>query len=110
VIYQAVETDAKEMGTAKTVAETLHAHYPGHLWMVMCRDGLIVIKNLHISHRYGMVMKQSDMYSAAELQRQVIRNGGEFLERAKLEHVSEGQRARQLEGAEKWKPWEAIGA
>lgn len=110
MLYQATETDAEEMGTAKDVAEALHTHYPGHLWAVTIKQGMVIVKNLHISHRYCMVFPMSDAYSSSELGRLVMLYAGEFLERAGLRHVSEGQRARHLEGAAKWKPWEAIGA
>ena len=64
-----------EMAVAKQVAEDLHSAYPGHAWAVTVRGGAIIIKQ------------------------EVIRAGGEILERARLERgMRTDQAVTQVDG------------
>lgn len=80
-----------DMLLAKQIAETLMAHYPHpHLWAVTCEGhtGIATIKNLNLSGTWGYVLKLPKLYSASSLTKDVIRAGGEILERF---HMDRGQ-------------------
>lgn len=68
---------------ARTLAEALHRHYPGHLWGVNAdgRRGIITIHDLYLSGQWGYVLKLADVYSISSLERDAVRAGGEILER-----------------------------
>ncbi len=73
-----------DMLLAKQIAETLMAHYPyPHLWAVSCegRTGIATIKNLNLNGQWGYVLKLPKLYSASSLAKDVVRAGGEILER-----------------------------
>lgn len=99
MIYQAETKEVSDMTMAKEVAETLHAHYPGHLWAVTIRDGALVIKNLYLSSLWGMVLHIANITDASIRRKKVIRAGGEFLERANLRRGKyDGQDVKNVEG------------
>lgn len=75
--------DVRDMTIAKDVAETLHKHYPGHLWAVSVKSGVIFIRNLSISSSHGMCV-HLDSYYADPSNLKIIRFAGELLERANL--------------------------
>lgn len=77
----AKETQANQM-IAKTIAETLNKHYPGHAWMVTASvmQGVVWIYNLKLSSEYGYVLHIDDLQQDPSM-RLTIRAGGEFLER-----------------------------
>lgn len=73
-----------DMLLAKQIAEKLMEHYPHpHLWAVTCegRTGIATIKNMNLSGQYGYVLKLPKLYSASSLAKDVVRAGGEILER-----------------------------
>lgn len=93
MIVQAETAETLDMGMAKEIAETLHAHYPGHLWAVNVKSGVAIIKDLCVSSLYGYVLKYADIVSdAGTRKKSVINAGGEILERAGL---NRGQRTEQ---------------
>jgi hypothetical protein len=99
VIVQADTQEAQDMTLAKDAAETLHAHYPGHLWAVTVQGGCMVIKNLFLSSLYGMVLHVKNITDAAIRKKRVIRAGGELLERANLKRGSyTGEEVKSVEG------------
>jgi hypothetical protein len=71
--------------TAKQMAETLHSHYPGHLWAVTCEGlkGIATVRNLRLSGRWGFVIKLRDLKADPGM-KEVIRAGGELLERYRV--------------------------
>lgn len=75
-----------ELGLAKQMAEALHGAYPGHLWGVCVseRTGMADIRNLALSGQWGYRLKLKDHYSASEWRAEVIRAGGEILERFRV--------------------------
>lgn len=77
---------ANDMLTAKSMAEALHQAYPGHLWAVTCdgKTGMADIRNLGLSGSWGFRLKLKHIYSASEFKRDVLRGGGELLERYRL--------------------------
>jgi len=74
-----------DMVTARNMAETLHKHYPGHLWAVTCEGtkGIATVRNMALSGNWGFVLKLSRVYSDTHL-RCVVKSGGELLERFNL--------------------------
>lgn len=74
---------ANDYVMAKHMAETLHSHYPGQRWAVTCegRTGLMTIRNLWCSGTYGYVLKIGEVYSISQLTKDVVKAGGEILER-----------------------------
>ena len=83
-----------EMAVAKQVAEDLHSTYPGHMWAVTVRGGAVVIKDLFVSSLYGYVLKMDAIkHDAKVMKQEVLRAGGEILERARLER---GMRTDQV--------------
>jgi hypothetical protein len=74
---------ANEMVMARTVAEALNKHYPGHLWAVAVEDARLIIKNLYLSGEWGFVIIIPEIYSISSLEKQAINAGGELLERYK---------------------------
>lgn len=77
---------ANDMVMAKEMADALHTAYPGHLWAVTCdgKSGMADVRNLFLSGQWGFRLKLHAIYSGSEFKREVIRAGGELLERFKL--------------------------
>lgn len=75
-----------DIANAKMAAEALHAAYPGHLWGVACdvRTGFMDIRNLGLSGNWGFRIRLSKIYTHSALKRDVLRAGGELLERYNL--------------------------
>lgn len=71
-----------DLDTARSIAETLHRHYPGHLWAVHAsgETGIATIHNLRLSGRWGFVIRLLELQQDPGL-RMVVRAGGELLER-----------------------------
>lgn len=72
--------------TARTMAEALHAAYPGHFWAVSCdgKTGMADVRNLALSGNWGFRIKLSGIYSASQFKKDVVKAGGEILERFSL--------------------------
>jgi hypothetical protein len=79
----AVETCAHDMVLAKEIASTLTNHYAGWAWAVNVdgRNGVANIQNLMLHGQMGYVLKLVNIYSASDFKRDVIKAGGEILER-----------------------------
>lgn len=91
-IFQAAETDAADMWLAKEVGETLEKHYPGWLWAVKIKGGILFIQSLIVCEQLSMSVKNSAaigmvihlnniMHDAKVRGRKVVMGAGEFLER-----------------------------
>lgn len=76
---------ATGMFLVKRVAETLHKHYPGHLWAVNINEegGVITVMNLALSGKWGFLLKLKAVQEDPDL-KSVMRAGGELLERYRL--------------------------
>jgi hypothetical protein len=79
-------TVAHDHAVAKEMADALLAHYPGHLWAVSADSstGMCDIRNLLLSGEWGYRLKLPKIYSASAFRADVIRAGGEILERFRL--------------------------
>lgn len=70
---------------ALEMLHTLTQAYPGHSWFVKITGGIVHVKNLDMSDKWGMALHYSQMKNdAAERKRELLRAGGEFLERANV--------------------------
>lgn len=109
MLLQGHTQDIRDMDIAKDVAESLHKHYPGHLWAVSVQGGIVYIRNLAVSHSHGMVVHLSSYY-ADPGNRKIITSAGELLERAHLKRGADnGDQAIILEGvAEKYQPRDGL--
>ena len=72
--------------TARHMAEALHAAYPGHFWAVSCdgKVGFADVRNLALSGNYGFRIRLANIYSASQFKKDVLKAGGEVLERYRL--------------------------
>lgn len=84
IAQEAPDTIA-DFDMAKRIAETLHAHYPGHLWGVKCshEQGIATVLNLRLSGRWGFVIHLRKILDDPSL-KTVITAGGEILERYRM--------------------------
>ena len=99
--------EMQDMTMAKDIAETLFIKYPGYMWGVNVKSGIAIIKCLNVSSLWGFVLKYKDIsHDAGFRQKEVIRAGGEILERAKLERGErvKGEMAVAVEGIDNYKP------
>lgn len=65
---------------AKRVLATLHQHYPGHVWGVEVDGAMINVRNKRLVSEYGYRINTL-LHSDAGLDVEVMRAGGEVLER-----------------------------
>ena len=78
------DADAAAAETFRDIAgETLKQAYPGYYWgvRVLSTQGVMQIVLLSATSRYGFTLKLADIYSASDLSKEVMRAGGEMLER-----------------------------
>lgn len=99
-MYQTDTEEVQDLSLAKDIAETLHAHYPGHLWAVTVKGGAVFIKNLYISDRFGMCLHYNNIKGdAGHRKKRVINAAGEFLERAYMKRGAyEGRAVKKVDG------------
>jgi hypothetical protein len=86
---------------AREIVNTLSTAYPGHGWFVLIKGGVVQVKNLDWSDKWGMVLHYTQLTGdAAVLKRQLITSAGEFLERANVKRGAKMQQevVRQIEG------------
>lgn len=107
MLAMASTEEAQDMTMAKDIAETLFKHYPGYMWAVNVKSGIALIKCLNISSLYGFVLKYKDIKDDAGFrQKEVLRAGGELLERAKMNRGArqEGSKVLTVDGIADYKP------
>ena len=73
-----------ELSLLRQVMSTLMRYYGGYVWDVHVNGGVIKILNQSLSGKWGFILKQRDYATASELEKQVMRAGGELLERFNL--------------------------
>lgn len=78
--------ELSDLSTSRQVSERLNASFPGYLWAVHCqwRQGILIVRNLSVSAKYGFVIKLLPIASASELEALAVKAGGEILERFRL--------------------------
>lgn len=82
---ESIEISANELVFAKEAAEALHTHYPGHLWAVSVNGGMLDIRNLMLSEKYGYRLRIPATYSMSDFKQRALMAGGEILERFKVQ-------------------------
>lgn len=80
-LVESPQLEANELIIARLIAETLHKHYPGHLWAVAVEENRLIIKDLYLSGEWGFVLFLTNVYSISSLIKDAVRAGGEILER-----------------------------
>ncbi len=104
---------ASDLALCGRAADKLNDHYPGHLWAVHLNSdktgGVLVIRNLAHSTRYGYVLHLDKLHEDPDLKK-VMRAGGEILERANQKRqVWDGQDVHHIEGIpDKEQPFRGI--
>jgi hypothetical protein len=75
--------DPYDQAICEQAARCLVTHYPGYDWLVEAdyRKGFIDIRNVSLDGQMGCRIKMSGYASASELDKIVMRYGGEILER-----------------------------
>lgn len=73
---------AHEMSVCKRVGDVLHKHYPGHMWGVNMKQGVIQVMNFALSGQWGFQIKEENLDPEDKV---VIAEGGELLERFNVE-------------------------
>ena len=73
-----IQNSLNELLLSKKVGEHLNKHYPGHLWAVHVRGGVVMVQNLLLSGKWGFILKEKDLDPDLKM---VMRAGGELLER-----------------------------
>jgi hypothetical protein len=86
LITDAPQAAINDFVMAKNMADTLHKHYPKHIWAVTCEGdrGIATIRNLSLSGDWGFILHLDAQYSASHWDRKVINAGGEILERFRV--------------------------
>lgn len=84
IVTDAPQIAANDLIAAKNAADVLNRHYPGHLWAVSCDQGMLDVRNMALSGNWGFRVKLPVIYSASEFDRQIMRAGGEILERYRI--------------------------
>ena len=106
MIVTADAEDTLDMSVAKEVGEVLHDKYPGWLWAVTAKGGVVIVKCLNLSSLWGFVLKYKDIMQDAEVRkRKAVEAGGELLERCHMPRGPrpEGANPVVFEGARNWK-------
>lgn len=83
LLTDSAASSAFELTLSKQLADTLHKHYPGHLWgvHVNVNTGMVDILNFALSGKWGYRLKLADHVTSSEWDREAMRAGGEILER-----------------------------
>jgi hypothetical protein len=86
LITDAGDVDVNDFVLSKQMADTLHKAYPGHLWAVAVqgKQGIAKVYNLALSGQWGFLLKLKDHSTASDWDKQVVRAGGELLERYRV--------------------------
>ncbi|MEO5329348.1 MAG: hypothetical protein H7829_14035 [Magnetococcus sp. THC-1_WYH] len=95
-----------EQQQAARVGEVLWRAYPGYRWAVTVVGGLVRIRNLDLSGRWGFDISLETL-KTDPLMKKVIMAGGEILERYRLARA--GADADQINALPRWTTGEAKG-
>lgn len=84
IIIASDKADVNNHVDGRNILQTLMRLYPGYNWRVLVNNGLADIRCTNLSGKLGFIIKLPSVYSASELDRLVMRAGGEILERYKV--------------------------
>lgn len=93
--------DDRDDGMASEVGAILAQAYPGHPWHVRIGQGMLIIKHMRMSAKWGIARRYSRFtWDAAVRKREIVLAAGELLERAGLTRgqIVEGEYKRVVEG------------
>lgn len=93
--------DDRDDSMAADVARILIEAYPNHPWHIRIGRGVIVIKHMKISPRWGIVRHYDRItFDAKVFKHSIIMAAGEFLERANVYRglLKEGEAFGRVEG------------
>jgi len=81
-----LDSNPQDVMLEKELLTVLNRHYPGHYWRVECniRQGCINVFNMLLSGLYGFRLHLQGIYSASQVEHDVMMAGGELLERYRL--------------------------
>ena len=81
--------DVMDMAFAKEVGRVLHMHYPNYGWRVDAdtQRKTIHVLNIDLSGEWGFVLHMNKIANEADLEKKVMRAGGEILERYGLSRL-----------------------
>lgn len=99
-MYSIKVDNPSDMSFAKECLSALDECFPGYPWHIFIGGGVLQIKNLAFSNKWGMVRKLKNInHDAMTRKRDIISSAGEFLERANLKRgPATGERAVRVEG------------
>lgn len=86
---------------ARDIGRVLCEAYPGHQWHVRIGKGVLIIKHMRITSKWGIARRYDRLtWDAKARKREVVRAAGELLERAGLTRgrVVEGEVAKTVDG------------
>lgn len=83
LLDDAPDVAINDLVMSRHMADALHKHYPEHLWAVCVegKNGIAKVYHLNTSGQKAYVLKLDPIYSASSFEKDVIRAGGEILER-----------------------------
>jgi hypothetical protein len=84
LVVDAIDMKVKEFFLAKSAVESLEKYYPGHQWAADVQGGLLNIRNMNLSGRMGFTINHVNSYSASDIDKQLMKAGGEILERFRV--------------------------
>lgn len=93
--------DDRDDSKAAEVARILCEAYPGHPWHIRIGRGVIIIKHMKASSRFGMCQHYDRItFDAKVFKHDLVMAAGEFLERAGLTRgrVIEGDVIKKIDG------------
>lgn len=84
-----ISRDLKDLAVAKQVSAVLQDHYPNYNWRVEAdtRKKMITVQNMDLSGKWGFVLHMMKIFSVSDLNKKVMRAGGELLERFRLSRL-----------------------
>jgi hypothetical protein len=84
LLVESPDVAINEYFLMRNAAELLHRNYPGHLWACDVAGGYLNVKDLLLSGNFGFRLKIASAYSASSWDKEVMRAGGEILERYRV--------------------------
>jgi hypothetical protein len=92
--------DDRDDSKAAEIATILCEAYPGHPWHIRVGKGVIVIKHLRLSAKFGMCRHYSRVtFDAKVLKHEIVMAAGEYLERAGMARgLDRGDKPKSVEG------------
>lgn len=90
----------RDMPLAGELLHALVCVYPGYDWFILIRGGVVQVKIMSWSEKWGMCLHYSDIvHDANKRKKDIVRAAGEFLERANaIRGKNQGDKLKAIEG------------